>query len=368
MISIKKVALKDLKDFINSAEYKNLKNKPISKGRAHSYVNNPRATKDDIVLYMAFISNELVGYRTILSDFFIIKNKKEFFGWLSGSWVHLNYRRKGISTLIFNEVLKDWKSKLMYTNYADISKLLYDKTAQFNLIKQLHGTKYYTRFCLADILPRKKKIFKSTIFLWKTVDAVANSVLDIRNIFNKPFKKTNNIIKENELLNTEIKSFIDNFTINTLFQRNQEEFHWIKNYPWISTDVESKLASNFYFFSSYSKQFESNRYTIYTAENKLIGFLIITVRDGHLKIPFANFYEKYSKEVVQFIVNKSVELKIKTILVYNKNLESELNNKLPFVNKKAFNQKYFASKTFKNLSGEIKELTIQAGDGDVVFT
>ena len=111
---------------------------------------------------MAFYENELVAYRTILSDAFFIEKKKVSFGWLSGNWVHAKYRRKGFSTLLFNEALKDWGSKLMYTNYAVASKLVYDKTNQFNLLYDLKGTKYFTRFCLADILPLKKKVFKST--------------------------------------------------------------------------------------------------------------------------------------------------------------------------------------------------------------
>lgn len=154
MISIQKISLEKLGDFIHSTDFKKLRNKPISKIRAVSYINNPRANKNDIVLYMVFNLDELIAYRTIFSDYFTNEdNNKVFFGWLSGNWVHTKHRRKGLSTLLFNEVLKDWNHKLMYTNYAEASKLVYDKTQKFNLLLDLKGARYYTRFCLGDILP-----------------------------------------------------------------------------------------------------------------------------------------------------------------------------------------------------------------------
>ena len=159
MIKIIKIKLKNLLEFVESTTYQKFRNKPISILRVQSYINNTQANKEDVVLYMAFIDNELVGYRTILSDVFYDKNTKQKFGWLSGNWVHPKYRRKNISTKLFNEVIKDWDSRLMYSNYAEESKAVYDKTETFTTLKSLHGIRYYRRVCLADILPSKHVFF-----------------------------------------------------------------------------------------------------------------------------------------------------------------------------------------------------------------
>ena len=365
MISIQKIALQELEVFVNSDSFRKLKNKPISKARALSYARNPRANKNDIVLYMAFDSSELVGYRTILSDFFIIENNKESFGWLSGNWVNPLYRREGISTMLFNEVFEDWNHKLMYTNYAEASKLVYDKTSQFEFLHELKGVKYYNRFCFADILPKKRKIFQSTKLLLKVIDFTLNLFFDIRYFFISVEEEEGFFIKENEIWNESTSLFLEKFISQNLFQRAKKEFDWIQSFPWVKTDKNAKVNSKFYYFSSYSKNFESNIYTVYKSKNKLIAFLLISVRDGHMKIPYAYFFEENVKEISTLIVNKCISMKVKTIIVNSESLQKELNTKLSFIWSKSCIQKHFAT---KKIFSNHKKLSVQSGDGDVVFT
>ena len=368
MISIKKIRLYELEEFVSSDFFKDLKIKPISIIRASSYLENPRANKNDIVLYMAFLENELVAYRTILSDIFFIDDKPISFGWLSGNWVALKHRRKGFSTLLFREVLKDWKGKLMYTNYAEASKLLYDKTEQFSLLHRVEGVKYYTRFCLADILPKKKKIFKKTKILWIFLDRFLNLFTDLRSIFKYSLKENSFYLKTNEPWNDTLLELANNFTNKNLFQRSKKEFNWIQKHPWILSGKKNKEDAKSYHFSSYAKEFNSNAYTIYNTKNCLIGYFLLTVRDGHMKIPYAFFDEENSEEITNFIINKCNKEKVKTIVVYNKKIEVELNNRLSFITKKEFIQKYFMTKELKKFIKTEQEIVFQTGDGDVVFT
>ena len=368
MISIQKIALQELEDFTSSTIFIDLKNKPISKARVKSYLNNPRANKKDIVLYMAFLNKELVGYRTIWTDFFYIENKKESFGWLSGSWVHLRQRRKGISTLLFNEILKDWGSKLMYTNYAEASKSLYDKTQNFCLLHRLEGTKYYVRFSFADILPKKKKLFNNIKVLWIIIDWFLNLFLDLLNVFKYSLKEYNFYVKINEPWNDSIIEFTDNFVGINLFQRGIKEFNWIQKYPWVLSEKIYEEDSKLYYFSSFAKEFNSKICTIYNNNNTLIGYLLLTIRDGHVKIPYAFFYKENTKEIVRFIINQCSEMHVKTIVIYNKVLENEVENQLFFITKKRFTQKYFITKELKKCFIKEQEIEVQPGDGDVVFT
>jgi hypothetical protein len=368
MISIQKIKLQELDHYVSSYAFKKLKHKPISFARVSSYLNNPRANKNDTVLYMAFSENELVAYRTILSDAFFIEKKKVSFGWLSGNWVHAKYRRKGFSTLLFNEALKDWGSKLMYTNYAVASKLVYDKTNQFNLLYALKGTKYFTRFCLADILPLKKKIFKSTKILWVVLDFFLNILLDFRNLFRSQIIENNYKIRVNENWEDSILKVSNNTGSQNLFLRKNKEISWIQNSPWVLTNTAAKTFSKGYYFSLYSKKFESNFYTIYNEDETLIGCLFMTVRDGHVKIPYMYCSKENSKEITSFLLNKCEKMKVKTIVIYNESIEEKLNNQLPFITKKAFTQKYFLTEKLDGFLNTRDGFEIQTGDGDVVFT
>ena len=57
---------------------------------------------------------------------------------------------------------KDWKGKLMYTNYAEESKAAYDKTGKFELLKSIEGYRHYLRFSFKDLLVPESVFFRQT--------------------------------------------------------------------------------------------------------------------------------------------------------------------------------------------------------------
>lgn len=366
MIEIKKIRLKELLDFTKSELFINLEHKPISSARVLSYINNPNADENDIILFMAFKNNKLVGYRTIWRDTFHIDNNEQTFGWLSGNWVHTKNRREGISTQLFNEVYKNWDKKLMYTNYAVASKLVYDKTNCFEEINSLVGTRFYVRFCFADILPNKKKLFQKMKFLWFIIDAFGNLFLSAK----KPFIKTEKIdikIKKNEPWNNELQVFLENYKRNELFKRDQLDYDWIKNFPWVKLDKKSKSESKSYYFSLSAKSFHNDYYTFYK-DDVLKGFLWLTVKNKHFKVTYSYLDEKILNEVTNFIIDKIFKENIKTVLVYDKNIEKRLKHNLSYVYQKEFYQKFFATKTLVKPNPEMNIKKVNSGDGDVIFT
>ena len=74
--STKIYTTKTLLEFINSDSFKNLKNYPITRHRALSHINNPRADAEDKILYITYYYNKIVGYRLIMVDEIIVNNQK----------------------------------------------------------------------------------------------------------------------------------------------------------------------------------------------------------------------------------------------------------------------------------------------------
>ena len=179
-MDIKKVNIRGLEEFVNSEEYSNFVDIPISKARVYSYLNNPNSSREDIVLYMALEGCRLIGYKTILADTFSLNNKRYKFGWLSGTWTHPDYRRQGVSLSLLDAVFGDWKENLMYTNYAEESKAVYDKTSKFSLLKSKVGYRHYLRFSFAVLLPPKSNYFKKSILFLRLFDGALNFVFDVR--------------------------------------------------------------------------------------------------------------------------------------------------------------------------------------------
>ena len=57
-----------MENFVNSKEFQNYEVVPISAIRAQSYLANPHALPDDIVLYLGLINNKLVAFRSLFAD------------------------------------------------------------------------------------------------------------------------------------------------------------------------------------------------------------------------------------------------------------------------------------------------------------
>lgn len=365
MLKITKISVKNLLEFSQSELYNSFENKPISPARVASYSNNPNANKGDTILYMAFIADELVGYRTVFSDVFFDGNKKEKFAWLSGNWTHPKHRRKNISTLLFKEVAKDWENKLLYSNYAEASKLLYDKTNEFSTLKTLRGKRYYRRFCFTEVLPPKHYILKKTAFLLRLIDGVLNLLLSTKRYKNSLLKNYS-IQKITDWNIEEINSFYLSFKKDELFKRTPQTYDWILSFPWIKTDLQTKEFSKNYHFSTYTSKFENTFYCI-KKNDDLIAIVNISIRDGHLKVPYFYGISDGVIPSVLLILEKCETHAINYFTIYNEALNSEL-SKHRFLYQKDFRQGFFIATDLLNKHPEIRDKSINSGDGDSVFT
>ncbi|UMB61938.1 hypothetical protein MHL31_07020 [Lutibacter sp. A80] len=370
MVTIKKITLENLEAYLLSNEFANFKNKPISELRAISYIHNPNSRNNDVVLYLGFIKNELVGYKSVFADTFKSAAKTIRFGWLSGTWTHQNYRRNGISSLLFNEVFKDWEGKLMYTNYANESKAVYDKTEKFQLLNSINGYRHYMRFSFKELLPPKSIIFKKSKLLLGVLDTILNSGFDVRfnflKIKNKDLYKFNKI----EKWTGKEQNFLKSFKENELFCRGVKEFEWIHKYPWIKTDIGTKDKSENYYFSSFANKFKSEWYVIYNSNSgEITGVVLINIRDQQLKIPYIYITPNLKDYLINVILKLCLTHKINHLTIYNDLLNTTfLNEKYLKLKSKKFVQNYFITKELLREFPEIKKSTIQFGDGDVVFT
>lgn len=136
MLSISKIALKELILFINETGLIENEFLPISKVRAISFMANPRANSNDNVLYQAHWNEKLIAYLTVLPDIAFIKGHTIPFAWISGAWVHPNFRRQGIATKLLDTVVANWKGMLMATNFSKITEAVFEKAKTFKPVKK----------------------------------------------------------------------------------------------------------------------------------------------------------------------------------------------------------------------------------------
>ncbi len=367
MIDVKRIKTSELNEFINSSGYAEWDIVPISRHRAKSYINNPRSHSSDVVIYLAYICDKLVGYRTILPDEVLVNNEKIRVGWLSGNWVHPKHRREGISTKLFNAAYNDWEGKLLYTNYAPESKAVYDKTSRFTLVNSCLGRRLYLRSCLRVLLPPKGSFFKLLKPLWLVADFIF-SVINPLPFLAKHISLGKNVSLEylskpdRELLNA-----FSELTSKTLTQRSNKELLWITDYPWLVSSPLGDRVGGRYFFSSAPKRFEQFVVKVYVRDS-FAGFFIGNLNGRMFSVPYAYYLnDNHARIFSKIILKHAGRLNAIFLTVHNKGISMSLKGLFPF-GMLSLSQKrnFFATSDvytlFKNDTNRFLE-----GDGDSVF-
>ncbi len=370
MINIKDIKISQLKEFINSDEYKELQHIPISKLRAISNINNPRGDKDDKVLFLAYDDNRFIGYLGALPDFVFNAGKKFKVAWLSCMWIEPLYRKEGIALKLMNHANEIWESNLLITNFIPQSKAVFDKTNTYTDFLTLNGIRGYLRFNIAEILSNKKSFYKKNRFILICIDIILNLINEIRLLLWIIFKRSLKYIIEyvNEIDN-ELDEFIQLHSSDSLSRRQKEDFNWIIKYPWVIESSKKNNDAKRYAFSYVAKKFSYLNIKVLNEQNNIIAFLNITRHNSHLKTPYLFFKDKYINVVYDVIIKLALKLKIKTFTTYNSQLAKFIKSKPnPFILTRKMQYQSIITKNLEQKIGYYNNIKFFEGDGDGVFT
>nr|WP_321358636.1 hypothetical protein [uncultured Draconibacterium sp.] len=359
-LQVKKIRLNELENFVRSKEFQNYKVIPISPIRAQSYLANPHAQPDDIVLYLGFIDNKLVAFRSIFADTLNSDDKLIHFGWCSGTWVHEQHRRLGYSEQLLREAYNDWDKKLLFTNYAPNAEKLFLETGLFHTIHQFEGARTYLYAKTYKLNRARTNPISS--FIFKCIDFDITIVVKFFSMFFHSIQHPNISFNVSEKPDKTCLEFLKTNPENSIFNRKESELKWIFEHPWISQQNNGRASR--YPFSSFSKNFYYKTVKV-ERDNKMLGFFIFSVREGHLKTLYFNLAQDCSKEIAEFLKKYCLTNKIEYATIYKKGLADQLlNRKFPFLYAKKYGQKIYSTFQVSNK----KQLTFQDGDGDVFFT
>jgi GNAT superfamily N-acetyltransferase len=365
MISIKKVCVSELQQLVNDHSYLTWDNIPISRHRAMSYIHNPRCLPTDAVLYLAYIGNRLVGYRTIFPDSITSGDKIIKVGWLSGNWVDPNFRRKGIASMLFKSAMADWNNRLLFTNYAEESKAVYDKTGYFKSVCTLSGVRLYIRPCLTRILCTRGRKYKVLKPIWQIIDFLL-SIFNPVPLFLRLIRQPNGIKYEYlNLADDETINVFESETKKTPTHRLGIELNWILNHPWLVSAPLGDVLGKKYYFSSSPKRFESMLVKVYR-DNDLLGFFLANLNDRFITTPYIICREGEERVFAKAILKHALALGAFRITTFNEMVGKEL-KRLTFLGWLSLNQKrnFFASNSIYTEIGN--NLTFIEGDGDCAF-
>ena len=363
MIVIKQLNKRELQSYIDSASFKDVPYIAISYHRAVSHIENPRAQDDDILMFIAYEDDRMVGYLGALPDDIYKENGEEaHFAWMSCLWIDPDQRGKKIAQQLVTACLSAWDNHIILTEYTGPAKYLYQKLGVFESWPDLQGRRWYIKSDLSRILSPKKAIFNYSKPLLKAVDTVINTVLQTKYMISKPDQN----IRELKEITGDIELYIRRHSSSDGFQRDAEIIRWMLHYPWILKGITTQDTER-YHFSSVAEQFIAKAYKIENTEGNICSIMVVTVRDGHLKVPFL-YYNCLEEDVVKALKEIIYLYQVKTMSLYHDALIQYIQEHKSFFSpSKSISRNYLITKGFWEQLGH-QSFTLSAGDGDTAFT
>ncbi len=351
-----------LEEFIHSDKFDQLVNLPISKLRAISQINNPRAKVDQVLLVAQFDENKTVGYLGILPDEIYIDNQTHIVGWLTCFWVDEEYKSQNVAANLFLRAIRAYNKNIFITNIVPRLEPVYQKTKLFFPTVYKTGFRGYFRFNLAEILPPKKSVFQKIKPLLQLGDALLNTITDIRFVWNKQKHLGNfEYVKSTDAISEE---FFIKHQKNNWIKRTKKEINWILQYPWLKQGEDTEQLATRYYFSCIEKAFETKVVQFKNDKDEIIVLVILNIKNKQLTVPYLLAEPKDFPLLSSFIFNLMSSERLTMFTSYHTEFCNYLTIiKTPFLFSKEMKKPYFISKKFEGL----QNLNFQDGDGDCAF-
>lgn len=365
---LKYIQVGELESYVSSEEYSRHSFVPISKSRAISHANNPRADQNDTALILAYDKEKLIGYLGIIPELIFKGNETIKVCWLSCMWVLPEYRRSGIARYLLSDAYRLYNGLVFITNYIPRSKAAFIKTGHYFEVAELNGVRAYFRFDLATILPRRYRKLKWVKPLFWIIDTCLNALISINDRKKLSRIELNNSYEFLDRIDEETGKFIEAAMTTNRFRRAKPEFEWMRKYPWVSDIKDKSVDYGKYYFSQYSSEFKQWFIRIRNADKQMVGFMVLTRHKHELKTPYLLATEENYNDIFLFVCQLLIKEKIPTLVTYHNELAAKVRQ----------NQKYFLSIRQSEYgfiaTKEIKEMmnndygTLYDGDGDGAFT
>lgn len=375
---IRKIKHSELQSYIDSEEYKHTKYIAISKHRALSHIRNPRAKAEDLVLVLIYDSpssvgdrlvngvEEMVAYLGVFADDLHFSTGVEHVGWLSCMWVNPIMRGKGVAKKLINTVFEAWDYKILVTEFTPEAYGLYQSTGQFLDLAKPKGLRGYLRLNLSYLLPKKNPVWNKLKGLLVLIDGLCNLPNNLRLKL-----KSNNCPSFEYLseIDEEAWAFVQRQKGKELMNRNQADLQWVVRNQWLISSGLQDYNAQRYHFSTTDAFFTFLNVKVYDENKSVIGFLILSIRNKNMKIPYFYCEKGKEAEVLKVIYKHLIDLNLDMLTVFHPALVDCIQQQSsPFFLKRPFQRHYIIGKVLEKELLAMGDFVIQDGDADAAFT
>ena len=368
IMEIKALTVADLKSALDSEAFWQTSTLPITKHRAISFIHNPRADEDDVVLMVAYRERQVIGYLGVLPDKIYIRNTEYKLGWLTSWWVDPGKATTGVGAMLLFKALNAYNQYLGVSGASKEGRKALKASQRFTAFYSLKGLEVRLRFNLTKTMLRKSPAMKTLRGLFKAIDALTDEIVNLRNFFwRRRYKKQLLVnLEMTSCIDVETDNFIKRYQQQDLTRKGQSELNWMIQYPWILSAPFKDAAARRYYFSSRTDRFYYLSVKVFAANDKMIGFFILKVRDDRAGVAFSFFDSQHAPSIAAAVAQTTLEMDVSTLTLYDENLaEAFTALGCPHWSARSVSRGFLLSKAFTDI--EPADIRLHGGDGDLAF-
>ena len=367
-MEIKTFTIADLRTVLLSEDFWLTNILPITKHRAISYLHNPRADRDDLVLLVAYQENQVIGYLGILPDKIFAHNAEYKFGWLTSWWVDPRWAATGVGAILLFKALNAYHQHLGVSGGSKQASKALDASQKFIALTTLKGLDIRFRFNVTKSILRKLPAMKILRVLFKLFDAMMDEFVNLRSFFWKRHNKIHLRLTFEYIssIDEETGGFIQRHHQQDLTRKGKAELSWIMNYPWMLSAPLKDSVSRRYYFSSRADRFLYLGVKVFEHNSGMVGFFILKVRDDRMSVVYAYFDSRHASSITAAVVYHALAMDVSVLSLYDEQLVARLSElRCPYWSTKVVSRGFFLSKAFADIP--LRDYRLHGGDGDLAF-
>jgi hypothetical protein len=367
-MEIKAFTVTDLETALLSEDLWTTKTLPITKHRALSYCQNPRAEKDDPVLLVAYQDDQVIGYLGLLPDKMFVGEATYKFGWLTSWWVDPTFATTGVGAILLFKALTAYHQHLGVSGGSKVARQALQASQKFTALKTLPGLEVRFRFRVTKSMLRKLPAVKIFQVLFKICDVLIDEVVDLRCFF---WMRRNIACRRltYEYIHTideETSHFIQRHHQNDLTRKGKADLSWMMRYPWILSAPLEDSASRRYYFSSTASRFLYLGVKVFDQDLGMVGFFILKVRDDRIAVLYSYFESRHALSIIAAVVHHTFAMDVATLSLFDDRLVASFAELgCPCWSVKAVSRGFYLSKAFADIP--LADYRFHGGDGDLAF-
>ncbi len=326
MVEIKQYTLADLSELVHSNSFWNGDLIPITKHRALSQVKNPRAHPEDVVLLVARDGDTICGFTGVLPDLIFLPEETLRVGWLTAWWRKPGSRYAGIGSKLLMRALELYQGAICVEPPSESARKVLERSGQFVTLQENTEVRAIIRVNTRSILSRKIPALKKFGLFLGLPDSLANIFCRARLRFWTARHGISGALRVEYItaVDPETADFVNKLRDHDLHRMGAPELNWIAQSPWILTAPLKEGTVKNYYFSATAKESLCLMIKILESKGSLIGFAILTLINGHLRVPYCYMQPEHADEVFRVIGEHAVALRAESLTLGRSELKASM--------------------------------------------